>query len=81
MISPGFNARDNRAPARPRDLHRWRHDIQDMVSSNAPWQLILTFNEWNEGTAVEGTREWATPSGYGAYLDALHDIKSPSTRT
>jgi hypothetical protein len=81
MISPGFNARDNRAPARPRDLGRWRHDIRDMVSSNAPWQLILTFNEWNEGTSVEDSSAWATPSGYGAYLDALHAIKSPSTRT
>ena len=24
-----------------------------MVASNAPWQLVTTFNEWGEGTAVE----------------------------
>jgi len=43
-----------------------------MIASNEPWQLVISFNEWNEGTAVEAAREWATPSGYGAYLDALH---------
>jgi hypothetical protein len=44
-----------------------------MIASGAPWQLIATFNEWGEGTAVESAQEWATSSGYGAYLDALHN--------
>jgi hypothetical protein len=43
-----------------------------MVRSHARWQLVTTFNEWLEGTAVESAREWATRSGEGAYLDALH---------
>ena len=43
-----------------------------MIRSRARWQLVTTFNEWPEGTAVESAREWATPSGKGAYLDALH---------
>jgi hypothetical protein len=34
---------------------------------------VTTFNEWGEGTAVESATEWASPSGYGAYLDALHN--------
>jgi Fibronectin type III domain len=44
-----------------------------MVASNAPWQLVTTFNEWGEGTAIESANEWNSASGYGAYLDALHD--------
>jgi hypothetical protein len=44
-----------------------------MVASHEPLQLVTTFNEWGEGTAVESATEWASPSGYGAYLDALHN--------
>jgi hypothetical protein len=44
-----------------------------MVASGEPWQFVTTFNEWGEGTAVEGATEWATASGHGAYLDALHN--------
>jgi hypothetical protein len=45
-----------------------------MVASGATWQLITTFNEWNEGTAIEeatGLQGWKSDSGYGTYLDAL----------
>ena len=73
MISPGFDSRQEGAPRLARDLGRWKQDIAAMVASNAEWQLVETFNEWAEGTAVESAQEWATPSGYGAYLDALHD--------
>ena len=45
-----------------------------MVASHAYLQLVTTVNEWGEGTAVESAREWATPSGHGAYLDALHEL-------
>jgi hypothetical protein len=45
-----------------------------MVASRAEWQLVETFNEWPEGTAVESAREWASPSGFGTYLDAMHDV-------
>jgi hypothetical protein len=45
-----------------------------MLASNARWQLVLSFNEWPEGTSVESAREWATPSGHGAYLDVLHEL-------
>ena len=73
MISPGFDQVQEAAPRLPRDLDRWRQDVADMVASQARWQLVISFNEWAEGTSVESAREWATPSGYGAYLDALHD--------
>jgi hypothetical protein len=74
MVAPGFDERSEGAPRLPRDLSRWRADVADMLASNARWQLVLSFNEWPEGTSVESAREWATPSGYGAYLDTLHEL-------
>ena len=47
-----------------------------MVDSDAAWQLLTTFNEWGEGTAAEGASEWSSDSGYGFYLDALHEINT-----
>src|SRR5512138_1825196 len=71
-ISPGFWQKG--ASVRlARDLNRWTQNVKDMVASGAPWQLIATFNEWGEGTAIESAQEWASSSGYGAYLDALHN--------
>jgi hypothetical protein len=72
-ISPGFYKANETAPRLTRDLTRWNQNITDMIGSGAPFQLITTFNEWGEGTAVESAEEWATPSSYGAYLDALHN--------
>jgi len=78
-ISPGFwHAEDVNPPGgdRPylaRDLTRWRQNIRDMIASGAQWHLVTSFNEWGEGTAVESASEWSSPSGHGAYLDALHD--------
>jgi hypothetical protein len=70
-ISPGF-WQYGRAVRLERDLARWQRNVRDMVASGEPWQLVTTFNEWGEGTAVESAAEWASSSGYGAYLDALH---------
>jgi hypothetical protein len=72
-VSPGFWLASDAAPRLARDPACFRRAVRDMVASRAPWQLVTTFDEWGEGTAVEPAREWATPSGYGAYLDALHD--------
>ncbi len=74
MISPGFDETLARAPALGRSLDRWRLGIADLVASNAPWQLVISFNEWPEGTSVESGGDWETPSGFGAYLDALHEL-------
>jgi hypothetical protein len=43
-----------------------------LVASGSRFQLLISFNEWGEGTAAESAVEWASPSGYGDYLDALH---------
>ena len=74
MIAPGFDERSEAEPRLPRDVTRWRADVTAMLASNARWQLVLSFNEWPEGTSVESAREWATPSGYGAYVDVLHEL-------
>jgi hypothetical protein len=72
-ISPGFWKGTEATPRLPRDLVRWSTNIRDMIASGAPFQLVTTFNEWGEGTSVESAQEWASSSGYGAYLDALHN--------
>jgi hypothetical protein len=71
-IAPGFWKKGD-AVRLARDLNRWNQNIRDMIVSGAPWQLVTTFNEWGEGTSVESAKEWETGSGYGAYLDALHN--------
>ncbi len=77
-ISPGFYKAGEPQPRLPRNLQQWDAEIQDMIASNANFELITTFNEWGEGTAVESATEWASPSGYGQYLDALHYDGNPS---
>ncbi len=72
-ISPGFYKATEAQPRLARDPQRWSASIQAMIASKANWQLITTFNEWGEGTAVEDAQEWESPSGYGVYLDALHN--------
>jgi hypothetical protein len=71
-ISPGFWLA-NSTQRLGRDLARWQQSVRNMVASREPWQLVTTFNEWGEGTAVESASEWSSASGYGAYLDVLHN--------
>ncbi len=64
------------------------HDSQDGCGMAGRWAqasqvvpayivLVVSFSEWGEGTAVESAREWASASGFGAYLDALYDDGAP----
>ncbi|MEA2429042.1 MAG: hypothetical protein QOF37_2670 [Thermoleophilaceae bacterium] len=71
-VSPGFWLAGESQPRLDRSPSRFAASVRAMVASRAPWQLVTTFNEWGEGTAVEPAGEWQTASGYGAYLDALH---------
>jgi Glycosyl hydrolase family 99 len=72
VISPGFRRADGAGSVLGRDLGRWSQQVEAMVASGEPWQLVTTFNEWGEGTAVESASEWSSASGHGQYLDALH---------
>jgi hypothetical protein len=71
-ISPGFWQK-GQSVRLPRNVNRWKQNVRDMVASRADWELITTFSEWGEGTAVEPALQWASASGYGQYLDALHN--------
>ncbi len=73
-VSPGFWKANESAPRLARDRTRWKRDVQKMAASGEPWQLVTTFNEWGEGTAIEAATEWASRSGYGTYLDTLHSV-------
>jgi len=70
-IAPGFWLTSEPSPRLARDPARWARNVRDMVASGAPWQLVLTFNEWGESSAVESAGEWQSPTGLGTYLDAL----------
>ncbi len=73
-ISPAFWKASEGAPRLARDPAQWVKSVTDMIASKAPWQLVTTFNEWGEGTSIEDAAEWQTVSGYGAYLDVLHNL-------
>lgn len=72
-VSPGFWSASEATPRLPRDLGRWRTDLRRMIATGAEFQLVTTFNEWGEGTAVEAAPEWASASGKGGFLDVLHE--------
>ena len=76
-VTPGF-WKAGEEPFFVRDPARWVQDVSNMLGSGARWQLVTTFNEWGEGTSVESAEEWASDSGFGSYLDALHEA-TPST--
>lgn len=77
VISPGFWRAESSSPKLPRySKNEWQQIVQDMVDSNEPWQLIISYNEWGEGTAIESAKGWETRSGHGFYMDVLHDKKT-----
>ncbi|MBY8872262.1 hypothetical protein K7640_10470 [Micromonospora sp. PLK6-60] len=71
-ISPGFwkaGLPYTRAPFLSRDLVRWTAGITRMNASGARWQLVTTYNEWGEGTAVESSSGCRGPAPAGALCD------------
>ena len=74
IASPGFWKNDTATPAKPRDPTKFRKDVTAVADSKAPFQLIISYNEWGEGTAVESATAWASASGHGVYVDILHDV-------
>jgi hypothetical protein len=72
-VSPGFWHVAEGEPRLERDLSRFAGSAQSMVRAGDPWQLVTTFNEWGEGTSIESASEWASASGFGTFVDVLHD--------
>ena len=70
-ISPEFDLTGSEPERLPRDLAAFQQAAVNMVASNEPWQLVISFNEWGENTATESADEWASSSGHGQYLDVL----------
>ncbi len=71
-ISPGFwksGVPYGTAPFLARDRARWQADIATMNASGAKWQLITTYNEWGEGTAIESASGCRNPTPTGTYCD------------
>ncbi|MDB5050071.1 MAG: hypothetical protein JWO30_3142 [Fibrobacteres bacterium] len=79
VIAPGFWRADAATPLLVRDPVRFAQNVRNMVKSGEHWQLITTFNEWGEGTAVESAKDWKSASGFGLYLDALHNDGNPAS--
>ncbi len=76
-VSPGFWHHRKAAAELVRNRVEFRTAVRQMNASGLPYQLITTFNEWGEGTAVENAREWRSTSGFGRYLDILHRNPPP----
>jgi hypothetical protein len=72
VISPGFWRADESTPRLVRDPDMFYQNVREMVASGEPWQLVTTYNEWGEGTAIERCYDWQSDTEYGKYLDALH---------
>lgn len=70
-ISPGFWRNGDSHATLARSTKNWAAAVRSMVASKAHWQLITTFDEWGENTAVESASEWRSSSDRGRYLDLL----------
>jgi hypothetical protein len=71
-ISPGYwksGVAYGTAPFLARDRARWQASIASMNASGAKWQLITTYNEWGEGTAIENSTGCRNPAPAGTYCD------------
>lgn len=64
-VSPGF-WKVGEQPRLPRDPAVFEANVQKMAASGAAWQLITTWNEWGEGTAVEPASQFGN-----TYLNSL----------
>ncbi len=71
-VSPGFWLYSSSTPLLARDPVAFAQAVREMVASGEPWQLITTWNEWGEGTAVEDAVQWQSSDPYGQYVDILH---------
>ncbi len=71
-VSPGFWLYSSSTPLLARDPVAFAQAVREMVASGEPWQLITTWNEWGEGTAVEDAVQWQSADPYGQYVDILH---------
>ena len=70
LATPGFLSGGGNLS---RDAGAFAAALVDMAASDAGLHLVGSFNDWNTGSEVESAAAWATDSGYGTYLDVLHE--------
>ena len=73
-LQPGFYASSESTPRLARDPARFRADVQAWLDAGTALQLVRSFNDWGTGNPVESAVEWASDSGYGTYVDVLHEL-------
>jgi RNA polymerase sigma factor (sigma-70 family) len=74
VASPGFWKYNEATPEVSRAPAAFQQEVTSVAESNAPFQLIVSYNEWGEGTAVESATAWPSASGHGVYMDILHQV-------
>ena len=75
VLSPGFWKADTDIPYLKRvNRTQFCQNTKSMVESGERWQLVVSFNEAGEGTLIEPSPDWESDSGYGDYLDCLHEM-------
>lgn len=67
-ICPGFWRGDLDDPTTTRDLATWTTNVADMVASGKDWNLVISWNEWGEGSQLESSDELGT-----TYLEVVAD--------
>jgi hypothetical protein len=72
VVSAGFWLKTDAQPLLVRDPQQYEANVIKMSTASVSFELVTTFNEWGEGTAVEPAVEWASSSGFGVYLDILN---------
>jgi len=92
-VSPGFwkaGTTYGTAPFLARDRTRWQSDVAAMNASGAKWQLVTTYNEWGEGTAIESSSgclagvlsgtycDWSGGGTVSDFVSDLHNAPPPS---
>ncbi|WP_141725341.1 hypothetical protein [Micromonospora pallida] len=71
-VSPGYwkaGLAYGQTPFLARDQDRWRSNLARMNASGARWQLVTTWNEWGEGTAIEASAGCRAPAPAGTWCD------------
>jgi hypothetical protein len=71
-VSPGFWHKGS-AVQLARSVSAFSAAVQAMKASNKQFELVTTWNEWVDGSNIESATQWASASGYGAYVDVLHN--------
>ena len=71
-VSPGFWHKGD-AQQLARSVSAFTSAVAAMKASNKQFELVTTWNEWVDGSNIESATQWASPDGYGQYVDVLHN--------